>query len=634
MCGIWASVGMSVDQAVIDLVAHRGPDGCGWKVFPGPLGPVTLAHRRLAIIDTSVQAAQPMCDAGGRYWIVYNGEVYNYRELRSELETLGRRFATQSDTEVILAAYAEWGETCLDRFVGMFAFVLYDSQMQRIFAARDRFAIKPLYYLVRGHGLAFASEIKQLLRVPGFVPRMNLPRLYDFLSTGITDHTAETTFADVRQLRNGECLTVDLHTFRWTDPLPVRRWYRLPQSGTIECSADEAARRFRELLTDSVRLHLRSDVPVGSCLSGGLDSSAIVSLIDRQFRLDGSQAAVNTVSACYEERAVDERPFMRAVNAATRSAPHYVFPKPEDAFGRAEQITWHQDEPYGSTSIFAQWCVFEEAKRQEIKVMLDGQGADEQLAGYHGGFGYHLASLLRSGRWMALARTMWERRQFHGVTLRQQIRALVGPILPGRLAGLLARSRQTLVEHDWLASGRFRGDAFPANTFGAMLRAEGLGPIRDIGDLCVAMTQATNLPMLLHYEDRNSMAHSVEARVPFLDHRLVEFSIGLGARHKIVGGTTKFVLRQAMAGVMPDVVCRRRDKIGFATPELEWFRGPLRRSLEVAVEDVLSGYPGLLNTGGTRLLVKEMLDGSRPIDFRLWRIVNVGIWGRVFNVNL
>lgn len=167
-----------------------------------------------------------------------------------------------------------------------------------------------------------------------------------------------------------------------------------------------------------------------------------------------------------------------------------------------------------------------------------------------------------------------------------------------------------------------------------MLRAEGLGPIRDIGDLCVAMTQATNLPMLLHYEDRNSMAHSVEARVPFLDHRLVEFSIGLGARHKIVGGTTKFVLRQAMAGVMPDVVCRRRDKIGFATPELEWFRGPLRRSLEVAVEDVLSGYPGLLNTGGTRLLVKEMLDGSRPIDFRLWRIVNVGIWGRVFNVNL
>lgn len=234
---------------------------------------------------------------------------------------------------------------------------------------------------------------------------------------------------------------------------------------------------------------------------------------------------------------------------------------------------------------------------------------------------------------MALARTLWERRRFHGISLSEQVRSLVGPVLPVRMAGLLTKSRQALIDHDWLASERFRGEAFPADPFRAMLRTQGLGPIRDIGDLCIAMMEATNLPMLLHYEDRNSMAHSVEARVPFLDHRLVEFSIGLGTRHKIVGGTTKVVLRQAMVGVMPELVCHRQDKIGFATPEMEWFRGPLRPSIEAAVEEVLSTYPGLLNARGTRLLVREMLEGSRPIDFRLWRIVNIGVWGRVFSVS-
>ncbi|MFO0773158.1 MAG: asparagine synthase (glutamine-hydrolyzing) [Nitrospiraceae bacterium] len=634
MCGIWASVGIAADPTLIDLVSHRGPDGRGWKVLSSSAGPIALGHRRLAIIDTSTAALQPMCNTGGRYWIVYNGEVYNYRELRAELVQLGHRFRTQSDTEVILAAFAEWGEACLDRFIGMFAFVLYDAQNETLFAARDRFAIKPLYYALLPGGIAFASEIKQLLKLPGLVPRMNVARVYDFLATGITDHTAETLFADIRQIRNGECLSLTLRGMRLPNPLPVRRWYRLPPSGTVECSQEEAARRFHDLLSESVRLHLRSDVTVGSCLSGGLDSSAIVSLIARHFNAEGGRHALNTVSACYNERSVDERPFMQAVVTATGAVPHYIFPKPEDVFTCAEKLTWHQDEPYGSTSIFAQWCVFEEARRQGIKVMLDGQGADEQLAGYHGGFGYHLASLVRTGRWVELLRTILERRRFHGMSARQQFRSLIVPILPPSFVGILTRSRRAIVEHDWLASDRFRGEQYRPQSFAAMLQAEGLGPVRDIGDLCVAMTQATNLPMLLHYEDRNSMAHSVEARVPFLDHRLVEFSIGLGARHKIVGGTTKAVLRGAMTGVMPEKICRRQDKIGFATPEMEWFRGPLRRSIEGAVEDVLSQYAGLMNPGGTRAMVNEMLDGLRPIDFRLWRIVNIGIWGRVFGVAL
>ncbi len=570
----------------------------------------------------------------GRFWLVFNGEIYNHVELRDQLKSLGCTFATRSDSEVILAAYARWGEACIERFIGMFAFVIYEPRAGRVFAVRDRFGIKPLYYMNTKTGLAFASEIKQLLHLPEVTVRMNLARIYDFLSSGITDHTGETTFDGIMQLRGGECASIDLSRYRPGDPLPVRRWYRLPLSGTIELSEDQAAVRFRELLTDSVRLHLRSDVPIGSCLSGGLDSSSIVSLIDRQLRREGSQTRLNTISACYEEKSVDERPFMEAVAKTTQIEPHYVFPRAEDAIAQAERITWHQDEPYGSTSIFAQWCVFARAHREKIKVMLDGQGADEQLSGYHGGFGYYIASLLRRGRYIALARAMLERKQYHGISVFEQIRALVKPLLPRNVFNVMSRQRQSFVDHDWLASEVFCSKGLLKDTFNATLERDGLGPIRNIGDLCVAMTQATNLPMLLHYEDRNSMAHSVEARVPFLDHRLVEFSIGLGESHKMVGGDTKRVLRRAMAGIIPEQVCQRRDKLGFATPEEVWFRGPLRKTIEGGVEETLCRYPGLLNSAGTRRLVSDMLDKRRPVDVTLWRIVNVGIWGRIYNVTM
>ena len=633
MCGIWFSVGFTPDPDELDIVAHRGPDGRGWRLSETRNGPVALGHRRLAIIDTSDAARQPMAYARDRYWLVFNGEIYNHIELREELRSLGHVFATRSDSEVILAAYEEWGEACIERFIGMFAFVIYDSDEYRFYAVRDRFGIKPLYYVQTLQGIAFASEIKQLLRLPGISTRMNLARTYDFLSSGITDHTEETMFDGVRQLRGGECVSVDLTRHRFGAVLPIRRWYRLPPPGTIQLSEREAGDRFRELLSESVRLHLRSDVAIGSCLSGGLDSSAIVSLIDRQFAREGGNNRLNTISACYDDATVDERPFIEAVVKATKTNPHYVFPRDEDVMASAERITWHQDEPYGSSSIFAQWCVFEQAGREGIKVMLDGQGADEQLSGYHGGFHYYLASLLRRGRYIALLKTMFERHRFHGLSLALQLRPLIPPILPARFRSLLLRQRPALAYHDWLESDAFCGAGFPPSTFEAVLEREGLGPIRDIGDLCVSLILA-NLPMLLRYEDRNSMAHGVEARVPFLDHRLVEFSIGLGERHKMVGGDTKRVLRVAMAGIMPDKICQRRDKIGFATPEQAWFRGPLRAGIEAGVEETLRRYPGLLNPSSTRGLVADMLDGRRPVDFTLWRIVNVGMWGRVFAVTM
>ena len=633
MCGVWFSLGFPPDPARIDAVAHRGPDGSGWRVFDSVAGPVALGHRRLSIIDLSDAALQPMSYGENRYWIVFNGEIYNYLELGDELRAKGHRLRTASDTEVLLAAYAEWGEAALDRLVGMFAFVLWDNQAQTVFAVRDRFGIKPLYFHATPHGVAFASEIKQICGLPGFAARLDIARGYDFLSAGIMDHTSGTLFEGVGQLQGGECVRLDLRHWRPGDPMPVRRWYRIIEPGTLDIGEREAGERFAALLSDSVKLHLRSDVPVGSCLSGGLDSSAIVCLMASELDAGGAGARVHSVSACYDEKSVDERPFMEAVVGRAHSIPHWCRPHVDDAFALAERITWHQDEPYGSTSIFAQWCVFEEARRAGLKVMLDGQGADEQLAGYHGCFPYYFASLIRRRRFDALLRAMLERHRWHGVSFWDQAQSFIVPLLPAGLSRRLRRTPPAQVQHAWL-DGEVVRPHLGRSAFETARETIGRPPIEGVGDLCVVLTQSSNVAMLLHWEDRNSMAHGIEARVPFLDHRLVEFSLGLGDRHKIVGGDTKRVLRRAMTGILPDKVRRRRDKLGFATPEEIWFRGPLRELVRAGVEHTLDRYPALFNRAAVLAHTADMLEGRRTVDFSLWRIINLGIWGRSFSVSL
>jgi asparagine synthase (glutamine-hydrolysing) len=393
-----------------------------------------------------------------------------------------------------------------------------------------------------------------------------------------------------------------------------------------------AGHRFRDLLTQSVRLHLRADVPVGSCLSGGLDSSSIVCLMARDLEAGGTGARVHTISACYDVKAVDEQPFMEAVVERARTIPHWCFPRHEDAFAEAERITWHQDEPYGSTSIFAQWSVFAEARRAGLKVMLDGQGADEQLAGYHGCFPHYFASLIRQRRFAALLRAMVERHRWHGVSFMEQARTNLRPLLPPRLAQRLYRQRQTTGGQSWLDGEALRPHLGRSALDTARQRI-GRPPIASIGDLCLVLTQSSNLTLLLHWEDRNSMAHGIEARVPFLDHRLVEFSIALGDQHKIVGGDTKRVLRRAMDGILPPKVRHRRDKLGFATPEEAWFRGPLRDLVRGGIAQTLARYPGLLNRQGVEAHADAMLEGRAAVDFSLWRIINLGIWGRVFGAS-
>jgi asparagine synthase (glutamine-hydrolysing) len=641
MCGIYGEVtfrpgGVSREllHEATETVRHRGPDGhgyLGWEPDAGRPDPcrevreipgaplAAFGHRRLSVIDLSGAASQPMGTPEGDLWITYNGEVYNYIELRNELAANGHRFRTASDTEVILHAYREWGEECLSRFNGMWAFGILDLGRKRLFCARDRMGVKPFYYHCGGGRFRFGSEIKQLLADPSVSREPHAGAAYDYLVHGILDHSDRTFFRSIRQLRGGSFLTVDL-TGQSADPV-IRRYWGVDPGGRLDGLPDARyAERLRELLEDSVRLRLRSDVPVGSCLSGGLDSSAIVCIANRLLRGEGKAGRQNTFSSCFEDRRFDERPFIDAVAASTAVATHCVFPRGGEVFRELPRLSWHQDEPFGSTSIYAQWCVFRLARENGVKVMLDGQGADELLGGYHGYFDPHLAGLLADGRIAAAVREMAQLRRIHrygAANLAKRILATrLGPESPILRLGarLLGTSAREVLDAGFLAEG------------GKESLLPGIPRVRGRSMLWGALHESffhTSLPALLHYEDRNSMAHSVESRVPFLDYRLVEYVFSLPDDQKIRNAVTKFVLRNAMEGILPDTVRGRMDKMGFVTPEEEWLKGNIGKEWDRRLERAPAG---IFDPQALRSRIEAIRTGRVPFGFAPWRWLNFGVW--------
>jgi asparagine synthase (glutamine-hydrolysing) len=663
MCGISGfiapgGVAGGVLRRMTDVIRHRGPDDEGFalwsndnvsnhnsqntmpEIYGGEDTPhnmklpvldtqenksatLGLGHRRLSILDLSARGHQPMRDSGGRYWIVYNGEIYNYIELREELVALGYNFVSQSDTEVILAAYQEWGADCLSRFNGMWAFALFDTQSQSLFLARDRFGVKPLYYWAAPDGaLYFASEIKQFTAHPDWRARLNTQRVYDFLVWSALDHTQETLFEGVYHLRAGHYAVLDMTmAFPPDAAIAVVQWYQL-RGQCYQGSFEEAAAKFQDLLRQSVQLRLRSDVPVGSCLSGGLDSSSIVCLMNGLLAEQGAGALQKTFSAIADVARVDERKWIEAVITAGGIEAHYTQPRFEALFNDLERLTWHQDEPFGSTSIFAQWHVFKLAAEQNVRVMLDGQGADEQLAGYHMFFGALLSSLVRRGRFLAAITEARAIHRIHGhsyLWIAAQTGSALLPLwLKNPLRKMLRRMEKAPA---WLDIKQLHAKAGEPHH----------GSARDVRSLCHAQMTATNLQMLLHWEDRDSMAHSIESRVPFLDYRLAEFVMGLPDHYKIKGGVTKRILRAGMSGIIPDVIRDRIDKIGFATPEEEWLRTHpdlFRDRLKQAA----ARTNGIIKPEAALAILEEIIDGKRPFSFVIWRIISFGVWMELFSV--
>ena len=636
MCGIAGAIcNAGIDPAVLapmaDRIAHRGPDGRGYLVWrPGdelrmsrsveaaPSGEATvgLAHNRLSIIDLREINDQPLVSDDGSLALSFNGEVYNYVELRSELEALGHEFRTSGDTEVLLAAYREWGPACVERLVGMWAFALLDAANGRLLLSRDRFGIKPLYYALTGGVLYFASEIKALLSVPGFRPEPDEAAVRRFLVTGGVDETERSFFQGVRSLPAAHNAIVTLEAPA-AEPRPERYW-SIPEEG-YEGGREQAAREFADLFRDSVRVHARSDVPVGTCLSGGLDSSSIVCVAE-ELRRAGRipQYAHSGFGYLPDDAAYSERPYMEAVTEQTGLEMTFVEVTPDRFAEALVEVARHQDEPFGSTSIAAQYFVFGAAKAGGMKVMLDGQGADEVLGGYDHYFPLIAVALLRRRRFAAYARfTRAHRRERGGPPIsRRHALATLAP----RRAGDAAASRMIEPPSATLLSGELR-DRIGYEDY----RYPEFDSVRDV---LAASTSSLGLPALLRFEDRNSMAHSIEARVPFLDHRLVEFAFRLPYDFKINGTSTKDVLRRAMADVLPPKVLGRLDKIGFrAEPSATWRLAERHRSSLLA--DRTDYERRWLSPAGLAALL-DGGDRSADAEFMLWRVINLKLWLRTF----
>jgi len=631
MCGIAGFVGAVGNAADAvrgwgDVLAHRGPDDLGVGVLgregmlvgrdPGGItqeSRAVLWHRRLSILDLSEAGWQPMSSQDHRHHIVLNGEIYNYLELRAELEARGVTFRSRSDTEVLLEAFRFWGTSVLPRLVGMFAFAILDTLERKVFLARDPFGIKPLYHTRWDGGFAFASEQKALLTLSQVSRRVNPQRVYDYLRFGLTDHGSDTMFEVIQSCPPAHWMEVPLETAL---PSPPTRYWSIRLEERSRDTFEHAAERLRELFVDSVRLHLRSDVPVGAALSGGIDSSAIVMAM-RSIKPD---LELHTFSYVAEDPELSEERWVESVGGAAGASMHKTRVRPDELVHDLDALSRAQDEPFGSTSIYAQHRVFRLAREAGIKVMLDGQGADELLGGYHTFAAARLASLVRQGRLLEAARFA---RHASSVPGRGLLWLWAGEFLvpPAFQAPLRRLVGQELVpawlDQEWFAARGVRTQ--PAKyTFGDSREV-----LRD--QLHRAVTHGS-LPMLLRYEDRNSMAHSIESRVPFLTPQLAQFLLTLPEEHLIDRqGRSKSVFRRAMRGLVPDAILDRRDKIGFATPENQWLR-ELRPQVERLLDSEMTARIPALRVAGLRSEWRAIC--ARPLarDFRAWRWVNMIEW--------
>lgn len=656
MCGLTGWIGADSPPDLFSrfsnattLLRHRGPDDEGFVWLPAAGGPpiagsgpdtpaslalppwaglacavsqpgILLGHRRLAILDISPAGHQPMSAEGGRVWVAYNGEIYNFKELREELKS-SHDFRTSSDTEVLLAAYLRWGLGCVRRFVGMFAFAIADLRQAGspvLHLARDPFGIKPLYYAEHDGDVVFASEIKALLAL-GVRAAVNPVRLRSYLQDGITDFGTDTLFRGIHQVPPAHTLTIRIR--ETAKPEPSECYWEPPVSrAPIRVTATDAAAELREALLQSVRLHLRSDVPLGTALSGGLDSSTIVAAI----RSVEPSARIEAFGYVADDAAINEEKWMTAAAAAVGANLHRCHPEPNFLSTRIDELIFNQDLPFSSTSIVAQWHVFQAAAAAGIKVMLDGQGSDEMLAGYGGYPAKRLESLVRAGR-LAQAARFWHRAgKLHGHrTMGVQLGAYLAPsaavTMAKNLAGLGGAA--AALDPSWF-SRHAQGTDIPPRI---------PGPDRLRSELWHSL-RTSSLPMLLRYEDRNSMAHSIESRVPFLTRDIAELIFSFPEECLVDNhGTTKSVLRQAMRGLVPDVILDRRDKIGFATPERQWL-ALVRPWVEQHLSLIADGLTPALRHDIVLSQWHGVLQGRVRFDFRFWRWINLVAWTRTFGV--
>ncbi len=737
MCGIaglWRKDKQGISAEALEpsltRLRHRGPDDEGflvantstrvvtllggddtpeelplpsWRTATEIKGDVLLGHRRLSILDLSPRGHQPMPLDNEKCWIVFNGEIYNYIELREELKALGHSFQTGSDTEVILHAWQAWGPECLNKFNGDWAFALLDLRKEdepELFIARDRWGIKPLFYVDKTEAFWFASEAKSLVgQAIAFTPRET--SVTRFLLSGElpAGHGSDTFFEGIQQLPPGEAIRLN------SKGLERFRWYDLREAASTISSVDEATavQEMAQQVTNAVNIRLRADVPVGSCLSGGVDSSSIVGTMRQIFDQQGA-GELHTFSAVYRERGTfDESKWITQVVEYSKSKPHYTYPDEMSLSEAFDKMVWHQDEPFQTASIFAQWCVMQEARAQGVVVLLDGQAADELLAGYQPGtYQEHFLETFGKGELLTFAKDWFKRKAatqipagvllgelaqilVHGATgslklkreqldPREKLRSLGfkeevaeritpksqtdEPTLRAKIAEdqqklvkikaklenkpndaellerLTKKKKEIVSNQQKLArlnlgglSGRWMTLKHSSLTVWNRFRGK---PKHDLRNYLLAQTTTTSLAHLLRFEDRNSMAFSVEARVPFTDFQLIEWAFKRANEHKIKYGWTKWVLRLAMKGRAPENILWRRDKIGFETPDVKMTQRLMDKDRRHPADSPFLGL--YLDTKLVREVCDRVVNGTAGRDEGrlVWRWLVLDSWHRQF----
>lgn len=563
MCGIAGIISMNPNHVsterlkrMTDAVAHRGPDGEGFWINAS--NNVGFGHRRLAILDLSDAGQQPMHYLS-RYTITYNGELYNYIELKEELQQKGYSFRTQTDTEVILAAYDCWKEQCLLQFDGMFAFAIWDEQEQNLFTARDRFGEKPFYYFFDGEQFLFASEMKALWAAA--VPKtINQTMLLNYIGLGWVKNPvdlSQTFYENISSLPQAHYLKLNMRDGH----NEIVQYWDLDKETISSLTEAEAVEQFQHLLRTSVKRRLRSDVEVGTSLSGGLDSSSIAAMIKQ---LQSTNHQLQTFTASFPGFEKDETAYAKEVANYLQLQQQFVTPTAETLLSDIKQLIFHQEEPFQSSSIYAQYKVYELAKQHGIKVILDGQGADETLAGYHKYIHWFLQEKIRESSVVSR-----ELKAFadHNINVDWSWKNKLAARFPEIAAVQLESKANAALKNNPFINPAFLKAHYNKKTIFKPV-------VNKLNDLLYYNTMQFGLEELLRYADRNSMAHAVEVRLPFLSHELVQFIFSLPSHYKLQKGFTKYILREAMKQHLPAAVVYRTDKVGYEPPQQQWMQSP------------------------------------------------------------
>ena len=658
MCGIsgivcWNGKKISVDEIIRmnNSLRHRGPDDEGFLLIndeqkiiafgndtPSEVKESRLhfspseyiektnssfdllfGHRRLSIIDTSASGHQPMCLPDVDLWITYNGEIYNYKELRATLQAKGIEFNTESDTEVILRYYQAFGNECVQHFNGMWSFVIYDGRKKELFASRDRFGVKPFYYHTTENNFAFASEHKALLQFSEVKKEINPVAMFDFLALNVLEKEEEGLFKGIKELFPAHNLLLNLKN----GELKISRYYSLKSNSTYSSINEKQTHEYidevKKLVTKSIDLRLRADVTVGTCLSGGIDSSVIVCAMDKL--LNGKSSfqtgnKIETFSSIFPGSKLDESTYMKNVVEQTNTNWHTVTPAKKDFINDVEQLMYSHDLPIWSISSFAQSSVMKLAKANHVKVLLDGQGADELFGGYKHYYKYLLNDLKSSGEKAAYQNALAALKETNGkdFLLRYNLKKIIEPAAPLLLKKFFFPDLK-YIHPDLLNQYKERFSLLKETSV-------------SLNEKLKQDFTGTYLNELLRREDRNGMMHSVESRVPFTDdHALVESVFSIQGNYKIKGASTKYLLREAFKDILPAPVYSRTDKLGFVTPNNDWMN-ELKTDFKDYFTNDLVPYLNL------PLLMKDyntyFNQAQKPENYRTFKFMSLAVWMKVF----